>query len=317
VKLVQTIQVRDEADILGAQIAYHLNAGVDFVIATDHDSQDGSTDILESYAREGCLRRIAEQGDIREGAWRTRMARLAATEYGADWVFHTDADEFWVPHSAALRDSFAAVPPDYGIVWALTRHFPPRPGHDGLFSERMTVRISLPAALNDPTSPYRPHAKVGHRADPEVVVRHGGHSAASRRLKGLRDWYVAEVFHFPNRTLAQYQRKGVRGAQARGYTPLGQYVRASQALESGRIDERYRALVVDDDTLARGTVAGSLVVDTRLRDALRALGTDPGGEAPVSGSDDGLIAESAALRDADVVRLVRHVDELRRRLNAL
>ena len=40
-KLVQTLVVRDEADIVDAQIAYHLNAGVDFVIASDHDSLDG------------------------------------------------------------------------------------------------------------------------------------------------------------------------------------------------------------------------------------------------------------------------------------
>jgi hypothetical protein len=48
VKLVQTLVVRDESDIVGAQIDYHLNAGVDFVLATDHDSSDGTTEILES-----------------------------------------------------------------------------------------------------------------------------------------------------------------------------------------------------------------------------------------------------------------------------
>ena len=318
-KLIQTLQVRDEADIVGTQIAYHLNAGVDFVIAFDHDSQDGTTDVLESYVRDGCLRRISGSGEIREGVWRTQMARLAAVEHGADWVFHTDADEFWVPNTAGLRESFAAVPSRYGIVWALTHHFPPRPGDEGPFSERMTVRISFSSALNDPTSPYRPHAKVAHRGDPEIVVRYGGHTAASPRLRGLANWYVAEVFHFPNRTLGQYQRKGLRGAQARGYTPLGQYVRASQALGSGRIDERYQALVVDDVTLARGTAEGSLVVDTRLRDVLRSLperaAVEP--QATRAGADPRLIGEAAALRDADIVRLVRNVDELRRRVNAL
>ena len=46
-KLVQTLVVRDEADIVDAQIAYHLNAGVDFVIASDHESLDGTTEILD------------------------------------------------------------------------------------------------------------------------------------------------------------------------------------------------------------------------------------------------------------------------------
>jgi hypothetical protein len=65
-RLVETLVVRDEADIVEAQIAYHLNAGVDFVIATDHESRaTGRPEILESAARQGChLRRIAEQGQL-------------------------------------------------------------------------------------------------------------------------------------------------------------------------------------------------------------------------------------------------------------
>ena len=51
-KLVETLVVRDEADIVDAQIRHHLNLGVDFVIATDHGSTDGTTEILESYERQ-------------------------------------------------------------------------------------------------------------------------------------------------------------------------------------------------------------------------------------------------------------------------
>ena len=72
-KLVQTLVVRDEVDIVDDQIAYHLNAGVDFVIASDHQSVDGTTDVLERYVREGHLRRIAVEGEMRDGPWRTHM----------------------------------------------------------------------------------------------------------------------------------------------------------------------------------------------------------------------------------------------------
>ena len=67
------------------------------MIATDHDSRDGTSEILGAFEREGCLRRISESGPVREELWRTRMARLAASEYGADWVINSDADEFWWP----------------------------------------------------------------------------------------------------------------------------------------------------------------------------------------------------------------------------
>ena len=103
-RLVQTLVVRDEADIVDAQIRYHLSAGVDFVIATDHESVDGTTEILESHEREGHLHLIRVAGEMREQRWRTRMARLAATEYGADWVINTDADEFWIPRVGTLKD---------------------------------------------------------------------------------------------------------------------------------------------------------------------------------------------------------------------
>src|SRR5438094_6481966 len=110
-KLVMTLLARDEADVVDAQIAYHLNAGVDFVIATDNRSQDGTTEILEAYEREGCLRLIREPGDdMRQGPWVTRMAQLAAADYGADWVINADADEFYWPRGTSLKEALAATP---------------------------------------------------------------------------------------------------------------------------------------------------------------------------------------------------------------
>ena len=121
-KLVMTLLVRDEADIVDEQIAFHLDAGVDFVVATDNRSQDGTTEILERYASEGDLHLIREPGeDLRQSEWVTRMARLAATEFGADWVLNTDADEFWWPQGAGLADVLAVVPERYGVVRAAWR----------------------------------------------------------------------------------------------------------------------------------------------------------------------------------------------------
>lgn len=310
-KLVQTLVVRDEADIVDTQIAYHLDAGVDFVIATDHESRDGTTEILESYARDGHLRRIPVSGEMHDGPWRTHMARLAATEHGADWVINTDADEFWISRRGALKDVFAAVPKPFGIVFALSRHFAPRPDDDEPFAERMTVRVSPPVAINDPASPYRPHLKAAHRADPAITVSFGSHTVASPRWRALHNWHPVEVLHFPFRSLRQWENKGVR--RARGDKPLGQYVAALLATEEGRGPERFRALAIDDDALERGCAAGSLVLDMRLRDALRSLNRS-GAERETSVADPGVISESVAIRDADIVRLTRFVDGLNARV---
>ena len=110
-KLVMTLLVRDEADIVDAQIAYHLDAGVDLVVATDNRSEDATTEILRRYAREGVLHLIREPGDdLRQSEWVTRMARLAATDHGADWILNADADEFWLARRASLKELLAVVP---------------------------------------------------------------------------------------------------------------------------------------------------------------------------------------------------------------
>src|ERR671924_547649 len=154
--VVLTVLARDEADVIDAQVAFHLNAGVDFVIATDNNSQDGTTEILEAYASEGVLHLIREPAEgLRQGEWVTRMARLAATEFGADWVIHGDADEFYWPRGVNLKEVFEPIPERFGVVRTFVRAFLLRPDDGGFFAERMTARLSAQAPINDPSSIFR------------------------------------------------------------------------------------------------------------------------------------------------------------------
>jgi hypothetical protein len=331
VRIVTTLVVRDEVDIVDAQIAYHLNAGVDFVIATDHESRDGTTEILEMYAREGYVRRIPESGPVREDQWRTRMARLAATEHGADWVINTDADQFWWPRCGALKEVLAAVPERFGVVGGMIRHFVPRPDDALPFFERMTVRVSPPAALNDPTSPWRPGTAVAHRAEPGVIVFHAGYSVVGKGLLPVPGWYPFDILHFPYRSVAQWLEKTTR--RAHGDKPLGIYVKGYVAREEGRVEDVYGSVDVDDSTVDRGHELGSLVVDTRLRDVLRGLhGGSPNstlrfrvpknagigsGAPPAPEEHDAALTDLTALSDATLVRLQRRVDDVAVRAAAL
>jgi hypothetical protein len=322
-RLVATLVVRDERDIVGAQIAYHLNAGVDFVIATDHDSRDGTSEILGAFEREGCLRRISESGPVREELWRTRMARLAASEYGADWVINSDADEFWWPRQGgSLKDLLAAVPPRFGAIGAINRHFVPVADGSSPFYERMTVRVSPPVALHDPTSPWRPGGKVAHRADPKVTVFHAGYGVVGDGLVVIPDWYPLDNLHFPYRSVDQWVRKTTR--RAFGDKSLGIYVKGHAARQGDRVDEVYARVEVDGATLTRGLETGLFVGDTRLRDALRALEdeTGPAGfclpDAPgvaartcsTADRHDDAVVDMLAFQDATLVRLQRRVDAL-------
>src|SRR5712691_7601682 len=140
-KLVMTLLVRNEADIIEASLTFHLNAGVDLVIATDNCSDDGTTEILESYARDGVVHLIRDPDrHISQIEGATHMARLAATSFRADWVINSDGDEFWWPRGGTLKEVLAAVPSRFGSVRGMWRHFVPRADGEGFFAERMIVR---------------------------------------------------------------------------------------------------------------------------------------------------------------------------------
>jgi hypothetical protein len=336
-KLVLTVLARDEADVIDAQIAFHLNAGVDFVIATDNKSQDGTTEILEAYARDGVLHLIREPADgLRQGEWVTRMARLAAAEYRADWVINSDADEFWWPRGGSLKEVLAAVPDIYGIVQAFWRSFVPRPDDGSVFAERMTARLSQHAPINDPTSFYRPVIKVAHRADPEVIVARGNHALADSPLRTLTTWHPVEVLHFPLRSRAQWTRKVQ--LQGEAFTKhiersgTGYHLKGYDALNSGRIEQQHESLVVDDAALDRGVKEGTMVIDTRLRDVLRALAIEAPGRrfaipaqrdeplsfpAPTVAEDAAYAVEAGVLSEAYAVRAQRRLDGIEQRLHAL
>jgi Glycosyl transferase family 2 len=334
VKLVLTLLGRDEADVVDANVAFHLNAGVDFVIATDNRSEDGTTEILERYAREGYVHLIREQGqDMRLGEWVTRMARLAAREFGADWVINADADEFYWPRGGSLKEVLAAVPDRFGCVRAFVRTFVLRPGTEGeLFAERMTVRLTPRAPFGHPATPFRPGAKIVHRAAPDITVADGTHALPGSSFELLRGWHPIEMLHFPVRTAEQGRRKYVTataGWERDASRPTPHYLLAAYgAYREGRLDEHLRTLTVDDELLARGEADGSMVRDYRLRDALRALRVPgeggvrfrlPSGSVHLSFGQPSLEEEveyavdAAVLAEADVVRLRRRLDELETR----
>lgn len=331
-KLVMTLRARDEADVVDAQIDFHLNAGVDFVVATDHRSEDGTTEVLERYAREGYLHLIRERGEeMREGDWATRMSRLAAGEFGADWVISSDADEFWWPRGGSLKEVLASVPERYGIVRALLRQFVPRPDDDSFFADRLVARVSGSAPINDPNSLFRPNLKAIHRGDPDVTLSAGAHTLLESRLVPLRGWYPVELLHFPIRSFEQCDRKYAHLRAALGASRNSYYDEVYRARQEGRFADFYKSLVIDDDALERGLRDGALVIDTRLSDALRLLRDGAGREfaLPVAGTtrlsfprpsvvDDAAYAvDVAALGEADVVRVQRHLDTLEGRLRAM
>ena len=320
-KIVMTLLVRDEEDILGEHLEYHLNAGVDLVIVTDHRSRDGTSDILASYAREGVVVVLREEAKYaQQAAWQTRMARLASSEHAADWVINSDADEFWWPRGSSLKETLRAVPSSYGVVYGLQHNFIPPRDDDGWFIERMTARLALAAPINDPATPFRLVVKVAHRGNPRVEIQKGGgHQVFGLEDGVLHTWYPLDVLHFPFRSRAQSMHKYRKTWTGWQRNLRADLARARQASAEGRTSVMWDRIALEDAALERGRTEGWLVTDVRLRDTFRRIRGTGGGSTSAShdAEPDTAASEAPAFEEAEVVRLQRWTDEIQRRVSSL
>ena len=279
-----TMKVLDQVDILEENLRYHISQGVDFVVAHDNGSTDGSRSILDRYREAGLLALLDEPPSnfaATAAGLHTRMARLAATKYDADWVITSDPDEFWWPVTGTLTDVLTAVPASYSVLTAPRSEFLPAPDGPRSFAERMIVREA-----RSHTTP-----KVAHRAAADIVTSDGVHRVAGEgetpdgiigatRLS-LAKWknpilaprfvpqphWPVRILHFPVRSRAQFLRRMDLFAADEGWSlsrRTREVVRQQQA--PGFYDS-----LLSSDFLSAGLREHRFVKDTRLRDFLRGL----------------------------------------------
>ncbi len=104
-KVIMTILVKNEDDIIEANIRTHASLGVDAFVVMDNDSIDGTLDILQKLQTEFEIKIIKEQGVYNQSKWMKRLA-YEAKKLGADWVINNDADEFWIPkENKSIKES--------------------------------------------------------------------------------------------------------------------------------------------------------------------------------------------------------------------
>jgi hypothetical protein len=275
VKVVMTLMVRDEADIVGAMLEHHRREGIDHVVVTDNGSVDETAEILARFAAEGFATVWFDPVHRKQQfATVTRMARYAATELGADWVLNADADEFWVATApgSRVRDALTSLESVGPYARVRVVNLTGAPARSGTGLQRLRYRDERSTAeLRAAGIPFHPTADALHRGNSEVEVAQGNHFVSA---PGWPDSVPVtdslEVLHLPWRSWRQYEHKVRVSGEAYlanpdlSPSPNHHGMQDFRRWQEGRLEYTYVAkhpLPVEIDALI---ASGSLVEDTRL-----------------------------------------------------
>ncbi|MGI8633295.1 MAG: glycosyltransferase family 2 protein [Solirubrobacterales bacterium] len=285
-----TLLVHNEAQTLEEHLLYHLNQGVDVVLAIDDRSTDGATDVLESFVRGGHVSIVPRPPGRWGGsssAWRTLLARLAFTEHRADWVLAGDPDEFWWPLAGDLKAALGGLPDRSELVFV--------PRTDVVFTGEPKSSALRELTVRERRSPLDP--KVCFRGSASVVLDRGSHRAmhaADRDALGrwdagqpmrLAPFTPLRIFHFGLRSSAQLERR-LQAGTARNSDVL---------VRRGGVDDLSPRSVEPaarwrQEAIEQGLREGELVVDQRFREVVDRLKDPrvhplPGPRAPEEASE--------------------------------
>jgi hypothetical protein len=277
-RLILTLLCRNEIDIIENMIRFHLGHGVDFIVATDNGSSDGTRECLQRYVQSGKLLLIDQPESTHDQAiWVSAMAQIATEQLGADWLIHSDADEFWWPHNGDLKTALQAVPPEVVALTVGRTNFLPPPGNSGqegldsgCFHQRQLLRERC--SLNSLGQPLP--GKICHRALAGISINDGNHGAAlAGQALSAPMTSAIEILHFPIRSLEQFRAKITHGAQALANNPrLHPQVGATwrqvyqEHVLGGTLGAYYESLCLTTDERERLIQAGRLLNDPRLHD---------------------------------------------------
>lgn len=273
-KLVMTLMVRDEADIIGAMVAHHQQQGVDLMIVTDNGSIDGTTEILQKYADEGFVELRHDPVHLKQQfSVVTTMARDAYTKHQADWVINADADEFWIPKdpTKTLRQAFEGIPTDLQAFDVPVTDMTGAPALAGTGLQRLIYRDTRDTQTMKRIG-LRDHAThdAVHVGSADVEVSQGNHFVSLTSLGQPEPEFAIEVLHFPWRSWEQFRRKVENAGKAYDAnpnllpSPNHHGMRDYRHLKEGTLRSLYAARCLSPEEIAEASPENGLTFDETI-----------------------------------------------------
>ena len=219
-KLIMTLLVKDEEDIVAFCIEHHLHMGVDYIFAADDGSTDNTLVILQKYEQKGLLHLV----QLSKKRWNqaevvNQLGEMAHSKFSNAIIFHCDADELWVPTTGNLKQELTEHPRITGlyvpVINVLLKDL------NGLeqFPDNAIYYVVKPKEYNSSANQqihnfflHKYPAKVMYNLKNRYLyVSAGNHEIISNGKKVIMAKSMnITIFHFPVRSKKQFYNKVVK-----------------------------------------------------------------------------------------------------------
>ena len=206
-RLVAVSIVKNEADIIEAFVR-HSHAWVDRHLIFDHDSTDGTREILQALRAEGLPLELFTDdalGNLQQ-ARSNQLVRRAADLLQADWILPLDADEILTgPGRAELEKVLAALRPAQPASLPLLNYYPTEQDDPAVANPVLRLRH----CQRTPSVTRKVIIPRALALDPSVSAGKGSH-VLQRGDTALPDQPLPAEFHLAHLALRSPEHQALR-----------------------------------------------------------------------------------------------------------
>lgn len=216
-RLVMTLLVRDEIDIIERNICFHLKQGVDYIVAADNGSVDGTLEVLKKYADAGVLSLTQiTQHTYEQSKWVSSLAQQAVVEHHATHLMHVDADEFWMARGGDFKRYLPRRNEIYNVP--LLNYLPNLESHSYFEEPHYAVvkpyqRVSRHRFDSAHRYLLNKHGTKVLTTAEHTEVAQGNHFILTEAMSVLETRNIL-IHHFPIRSYEHFERKVINGGSA-------------------------------------------------------------------------------------------------------